>query len=232
MTEKISAAQYVRERLLALRDEEYQRFTAKLLPNIPPERVLGVRTPDLRALAKELHGTPAETEYLDALPHYYNEENILHAVLLGYEKDYSAAVARMNAFLPYVDNWAVCDVINPKAFGKAGGELISQVKEWIASGEDYTVRFAVSCLMKYFLDEKFRPEYLDLAVQIQSEEYYVNMMRAWYLATALAKQYGDTVPILENRRLDRWTHNKTIQKAVESFRVSDEHKAYLKTLRY
>ena len=232
MQENNTTARSVRERLLALRDEEYQKFVSKLLPNIPPERVLGVRTPDLRALAKELHRTGADTEYLDALPHFYNEENVLHAVLLGYEKDYSAAVVRMNAFLPYVDNWSVCDVINPKAFGKAGGELIAQVNAWIASGEDYTVRFAVSCLMKYFLDEKFKPEYLDLAVQIESEEYYVNMMRAWYLATALAKQYGDTVPILENRRLDRWTHNKTIQKAVESFRVSDEHKAYLKTLRY
>ena len=131
-----------------------------------------------------------------------------------------------------MDNWAVCDSISPKAFKKADGELMAEVRRWLSSGRDYTIRYALGCLMRYFLDDKFRPEYLDLAVDIESEEYYVNMMRAWYLATALAKQYDSTVPILANRRLDRWTHNKTIQKAVESFRVSGEHKEYLKTLRY
>lgn len=229
---KDPAAAEVQKRLFALRDEEYQAFTAKLIPNIPPERVIGVRSPAVKALAKELKNTPLAEEFMQILPHEYNEEYILHGLLLSEEKDFEKTVSLLDAFLPFVDNWAVCDSISPKAFKKADGELTTEIRRWLASGRDYTVRYALGCLMKYFLDDKFRPEYLDLAVNIESGEYYVNMMRAWYLATALAKQYDSTVPILEEKRLDRWTHNKTIQKAVESFRVSVEHKEYLKTLRY
>ena len=221
----------VTERLLAMRDPDYAAFTAKLVPTIPPERVLGVRFPQLRALARELYGTPEAEDFLLRLPHGLQEENHLHALLLERVRDFGQCLAEVERFLPYVDNWAVCDTLRPKAFARHRAELLPHVFRWLDSGELYTVRFALGMLMANYLDEAFEPRFLERAAALRSDEYYLNMMTAWYFATALAKQYDAALPFLEQGRLDTWTHNKTIQKARESFRVSDEHKAYLKTLR-
>ena len=221
----------VTERLLALRDPDYAAFAAKLVPTIPPERVLGVRIPQLRALARELYGTPEAEDFLTRLPHGLQEENHLHALLLERRKDFGQCLAEVERFLPYVDNWAVCDTLRPKAFARRRAELLPHVFRWLDSGETYTVRFGLGMLMANYLDDAFEPRFLDRAAEIRSDEYYVNMMIAWYFATALAKQYDAALPFLEQGRLERWTHNKTIQKAVESYRVSDEHKAALRLLR-
>ena len=221
----------IRETLFSLRDEKFAAFQAKLIPNIAPERIIGVRTPALRKLAKTLHGNGQAEEFLKALPHEFFEENNLHAFLLCGMKDFDACVQAVEAFLPYVDNWATCDQLRPGVFRKNKQALLPHIRRWIASERCYTRRFGIGMLMSHFLDEDFREEYLALVSDIRSEEYYVNMMIAWYFATALAKQYEAALPYLENRRLDPWVHNKAIQKAVESFRVSDEHKAYLRTLK-
>ena len=221
----------IRERLFALREPGYADFTAKLIPNVPWETILGVRTPALRALAKELRGTDEAAAFLDELPHAYFEENCLHAFLLEQIKDYDVCMAALERFLPYVDNWAVCDQMSPPVFKKHRAELPKRVKVWLSSGETYSVRFGIKMLMSHFLDQDFRPEYLEQVAIIDSEEYYVNMMRAWYFATALAKQWDSTLPLLRERRLDLWTHNRTIQKAVESCRISEERKELLRGLR-
>ena len=221
----------VTERLLALRDPDYAAFAAKLVPTIPPERVLGVRIPQLRALARELYGTPEAEDFLTRLPHGLQEENHLHALLLERRKDFGQCLAEVERFLPYVDNWAVCDTLRPKAFARRRAELLPHVFRWLDSGETYTVRFGLGMLMANYLDDAFEPRFLERAAELRSDEYYLNMMNAWYFATALAKQYDAALPFLEQGRLDRWTHNKTIQKACESYRVNAEHKAYLKTLR-
>ena len=221
----------IHERLLALRDEKNAAFLARLIPNLPPETVLGARTPELRSLARELRGTEEAARFLETLPHGYLEENQLHAFLIAEIRDYARCLREVERFLPFVDNWATCDGLRPKVFRKHRAELIEQVKRWIASGETYTVRFGLGMLMTHYLDADFRPEYLDWAASVRSEEYYVRMMVAWYFATALAKQYEAALPVIEQRRLDPWTHNKTIQKAAESFRVPEEHKTVLQTLR-
>ena len=224
------AAETVRGRLFALRDETNAAFMARLVPTLPPESVLGVRLPDCRALAKELCRMPDIGEFLADLPHRYLDENNLHALILNEEKDCAAAVAAIDAFLPYVDNWATCDALRPKAFKKHPSALPDECRRWMRSGATYTVRFGIEMLMTHYLDENFRPEYLEEVSIIKSKEYYVNMMIAWYFVTALAKQYEAAISYIEQRRLDQWTHNKTIRKAIESYRVPDEHKAYLRTL--
>ena len=224
------AAETVRERLFALRDETNAAFMARLVPTLPPESVLGVRMPDCRALAKELCRMPDIGEFLTDLPHRYLDENNLHALILNEEKDSAAAVAAIDAFLPYVDNWATCDALRPKAFKKHPSALPDECRRWMRSGATYTVRFGIEMLMTHYLDEDFRPEYLEQVSIIKSKEYYVNMMIAWYFATALAKQYEAAISYIEQRRLDQWTHNKTIRKAIESCRVPDVHKVYLRTL--
>ena len=224
------AAETVRERLFALRDETNAAFMARLVPTLPPESVLGVRMPDCRALAKELCRMPDIGEFLTDLPHRYLDENNLHALILNEEKDCAAAVAAIDAFLPYVDNWATCDALRPKAFKKHPSALPDECRRWMRSGATYTVRFGIEMLMTHYLDEDFRPEYLEEISIIKSKEYYVNMMIAWYFATALAKQYEATISYIEQRRLDQWTHNKTIRKAIESCRITEERKAYLRTL--
>ena len=224
------AAETVRERLFALRDETNAAFMARLVPTLPPESVLGVRMPDCRALAKELCRMPDIGEFLTDLPHRYLDENNLHALILNEEKDCAAAVAALDVFLPYVDNWATCDSLRPKAFKKHPPALPDECRRWMRSAEPYTVRFGIEMLMTHYLDKDFRPEYLEEVSIIKSKEYYVNMMIAWYFATALAKQYETAISYIEQRRLDVWTHNKTIRKAIESYRVPDEHKAYLRTL--
>lgn len=221
----------IRETLFSLREEEYAAFQAKLIPNVAPERVIGVRTPALRKLAKTLRGSGQAEEFLKALPHEFFEENNLHAFLLCEMKDFEACVQAVEDFLPYVDNWATCDQLRPGIFAKNKQALLPHIRRWIASERCYTRRFGIGMLMSHFLDEDFREEYLSLVSDIRSEEYYVNMMIAWYFATALAKQYEAALPYLETRRLAPWVHNKTIQKALESFRVSDGHKTYLKTLK-
>ena len=221
----------IRETLLSLQDGEFAAFQARLLPNIAPERIIGVRTPELRKLAKQLRGSGDGEAFLKALPHEFFEENNLHAFLLCETKDFERCVQAVEEFLPYVDNWATCDQLRPKAFARNKQALLPHICSWLDSDREYTRRFGIGMLMSHFLDEDFREEYLRWVSDIHSEEYYVNMMIAWYFATALAKQYEAALPFIENRRLDPWVHNKTIQKVLESFRVSDERKIYLKTLK-
>ena len=221
----------IQERILALQDLEYRDFQSKLIPNIPSERIIGVRTPALRALAKELHGREDVEGFLSALPHHYFEENQLHAFLISLERDYDKTVERLDTFLPYVDNWATCDQTSPKVFRKHRAELLAAIDRWLVSEHPYTVRFGVGMLMQHYLDEDFREEHLARVAALRSGEYYVNMMIAWYFATALTKRYNEALSYIEQRRLDPWTHNKAIQKAVESNRVPDTAKEYLRTLK-
>lgn len=223
--------QVLREKLFELEDHDYAEFQRKLIPNVKPETIIGVRTPALRNLAKEAAKMPGVEAFIKVLPHDYFEEYNLHGFLIERIKDYDRCIEELNAFLPYVDNWATCDLVSPKVFKKHLPELIGQIRIWMASDRPYTIRFGMEALMRHFLDDQFQPEYLELAAGIRSEEYYVNMMTAWFFATALAKQYEATIPYIEEQRLDEWTHNKAIQKAVESYRVSDDQKTYLRTLK-
>lgn len=224
---------YIQERLFGLQDLKYREFSGKLTPTVDIEAVIGVRTPELRKLAREIAKMPESREFLKILPHFYYEENNLHGFLIEQIKDYEECMEEVEVFLPYIDNWATCDLISPKVFKKHLPELLEKIKEWMVSEHTYTVRFGIEMLMRHYLEEDtFLEEYLEMVAAIRSEEYYVNMMIAWYFATALAKQYDATIPYMEQRRLDRWTHNKTIQKAVESYRVSDEQKVYLRSLRW
>ena len=217
--------------LFALRDPAYQAFQSKLIPTIDPQTVIGVRMPALRKLAREIAGTPVAGGFLQELPHRYYEENNLHGLLISAIPDYDGAVAALETFLPYVDNWATCDLLSPKAFRKHPPELRKQIRRWVEDAHTYTVRFGLGMLMSFYLDEDFRPEYLEIPAQVQSEEYYVNMMIAWYMATALAKQWDAAIPYIQERRLSEWVHRKSIQKAVESYRITPEQKEYLKGLR-
>ena len=220
----------IRQELFRRRDEGYRALQAKILPTVPAERIIGVRTPALRSYAKELTREGAAA-FLNDLPHAYFDEDQLHAFLLSEIKDFDRCVAAVDRFLPYVDNWATSDQLSPKCFKKHRQALLPYIERWIDSGETYPVRFGVGMLMQHYLDEAFDPRYLQTVADIRSEAYYVNMMRAWYFATALAKQYEAALPYLEQRRLDPWTHQRAIQKAVESYRVSAAQKQYLKTLR-
>ena len=210
--------------LLAHREEAYRQMQVRLIPNIASDTILGVRTPVLRNLAKELEDGE---RFLQNLPHRWFEENQIHSFLLEREKNFATAIARVEAFLPYVDNWATCDQLRPKCFGRHRQELLPYIRRWIASGEAYTVRFGIGMLMVHYLDDAFDPAYLELAAAVHSEEYYVRMMVAWYFATALAKQYDAALTYISGYRLDKWVHNKAIQKAVESHRVSPEQKSVL-----
>lgn len=221
----------VTQELFRMQDTEYKTFTEKLVPNIEPDRIIGVRMPALRKFAKDFAKTPQAADFMRELPHTYHEENLLHGCCIEAIRDFDRCVASLDAFLPYVDNWAVCDCMAPKALGIQPQALLRHVERWIAGGENYTVRFAIGQLMRWFLDERFDPRYLEMVAAVQSEEYYVNMMRAWYFATALAKQYDAVLSFLAENRLDAWTHNKTVQKAIESFRVPPEHKAALRALK-
>ena len=223
--------QQIQKQLFALQDKSYQAFQSKLMPTLPAEKVIGVRTPVLRKLAKQLVGTPQAEAFLRSLPHEYYEENNLHAFLLENIRDYDTALAETEKFLPYINNWATCDCFCPKVFAKRKTELLVPIRRWLDSGEVYTVRYGMEMLMRYYLDDAFRPEYLEWVADVRSTEYYINMMRAWYFATALAKQPDAALPWLTEKRLDVWTHNKTIQKAVESYRIPDEMKRLLRGLR-
>lgn len=220
------------QRLSELSDPTYRDFHAGLIPNISPETILGVRVPALRKLARELRGSAEAQEFMAALPHEYYDENCLHGLLINDIKDFGATVSALDAFLPYVDNWAVCDLISPRSFKSRPPELAAHVRRWLESSHSYTVRFGIGVLMSFYLDEGFEPAQLEAVAERCCEEYYVNMMVAWYFATALAKQPEAALPYIENRRLSRWTHNKAIQKSIESRRIPDETKTYLKALRW
>ena len=222
----------IEERLFALQDADYAAFQRPLIPSVKPESIIGVRTPALRSLAKELRGSPEAEAFLCVLPHVYFEENQLHAFLIALEKDFDTALAQTDAFLPCVDNWATCDQLTPKAFRKNRAALDGRIDRWIVSEHEYAVRFAIKMRMDHFLDDAFSPEILEQVAAVQREEYYIRMMQAWFFATALAKQYEAALPYLEQNRLETWVHNKTIQEAVESYRIAPEQKAYLKTLRH
>ncbi len=217
--------------LFELRDEEYAKFQAKLTPSVDPKLFIGVRVPDVRKLAKELKNDPGVEVFLQELPHKYYDENMLHGLLISEIKDFDIAIKETDRFLPYVDNWAVCDIMSPKVFKKHKTELIECIRKWAKSKKTYTIRFGIEMLMSHYLDDDFKAEYLDIPARIRSDEYYVNMMIAWFFATALTKQWDSAIQYIENVRLDKWTHNKTIQKAVESYRITDEQKSYLRTLK-
>lgn len=217
--------------LQALKEKECADFQAKLVPTIEPSTILGIRVPKLRALAKSYIRDQECQVFLDSLPHNYYDENMLHAILISEMKDYDKCINRLEAFLPYVDNWAVCDIMSPKLFKRYKEDLMTRIKVWVSSEETYTIRFGLGMLMTHFLDEDFRPEYLDMASSTRSDEYYVNMMIAWFFATALAKQWEVSLPYIEDKRLDDWIHKKAIQKARESLRISKEKKEYLKGLK-
>ena len=217
--------------LFRLQDKKYAAFQAKLIPTVAADRIIGVRTPALRSFARELSGDENTASFLTRLPHQYFEEDQLHAFVVSLEKDFDICIGEVEAFLPLIDNWATCDQLSPKAFKKEPEKLLPYIRTWLKSDRVYTVRFAIGMLMQHFLDERFDPQYADMVAAVRSEEYYVNMMIAWYFATALAKQYDRILPYLKEKKLDDWTHNKAIQKSVESYRIEAEQKTYLKTLK-
>ncbi len=217
--------------LFRLQDEKYAAMQRKIIPTVAPERVIGVRTPELRTLAKKLYKDNDISFFLESLPHPYFDEDQLHAFLLSQEKDFDKCIRQLEIFLPYIDNWATCDQLSPKIFRKAPEKLLPYISKWLVSDQVYTVRFAIGLLMQYFLDEHFETRFADMVASVRSEEYYINMMIAWYFATALAKQYSSILPYLKEHRLDTWTHNKTIQKSIESYRISAEQKAELRCLK-
>jgi 3-methyladenine DNA glycosylase AlkD len=213
------------------RDEAYRDFMSRLIPTVSPEKVLGVRTPVLKRMAKQLKNDEQGRRFLEELPHAYFEENQLHGFLISEIRDFETCICELEKFLPCMDNWATCDQTSPKVFKKHHKELVPYIEKWLQSPHTYTVRFAIGMLMQHFLDEDFKPEYLEMVSAVRSEEYYINMEIAWYMATALAKQWDAAIPYLENAGMEKWVHNRTIQKARESFRITDEQKAYLRTLK-
>ena len=221
----------IREELKLQQDTKYRDLQIRIIPTVKPETIIGVRTPELRKMAKQFSADEEIGTFLDDLPHAFFEENQLHAFIISGMKDYKECIQALNRFLPYVDNWATCDQMSPRVFRKHRTELPEEIKKWIGSAESYTIRFGIGMLMEHYLDEDFDMKYPEAVAAVRSKEYYVNMMIAWYFATALAKQYDAVLPYIENHRLDGGTHNKAIQKAVESFRITPEQKEYLKTLK-
>ena len=221
----------ITEELFLLGDKDYKEFHSKLIPNVSKDRIIGVRTPQLRQFAKKVAKTPDVKIFISTLPHRYYDEDNLHAFIIEGIKDFDESVEAVERFLPYVDNWATCDMLNPTAFSKNTDRLLPYIEKWIKSRHVYTVRYAIGLLMRFFLNGKFKDDYAQMAASLHSDEYYINMMIAWYFATALAKNYDEVLPYLTQRKLDKWIHNKTIQKAVESRRISEEQKKYLKTLK-
>ena len=221
----------IREQLFRQQDKEYAAMQIKILPTVKADRIIGVRTPALRAFGKELYRDENRDAFLADLPHAYFDEDQLHAFVISEEKDFDRCIRMVEAFLPYIDNWATCDQLSPKAFRKNPERLLPFIRKWIQAKEVYTVRFAIGMLMRYYLDDRFSLEYPEIVASVRSEEYYIRMMIAWYFATALAKQYDAVLPFLEKKTLEDWTHNKAIQKSLESYRITPEQKVYLKTLK-
>ena len=221
----------IQKKLFELQDKGYQAGSIKLNPTVDPNTIIGVRIPALRKLAKELKDTREATEFIGTLPHEYFEEYQLHSFIIGYIRDFDNGLREIERLLPYLNSWALTDSMRIKAFDREPERLLPHIDRWLRSALPYTVRYGILCLMNYFLDARFDPSYIEQVAAVQSKEYYVRMMQAWYFATALAKQYEATVPCIEKNKLEMWTHNKAIQKAIESYRVTDEHKAYLRTLK-
>lgn len=222
---------YVQARLFDLQDTEYKAFHSKLMPTVNPDKIIGVRVPELRKLSKELWKDSIGENFIKNLPHKYYEEYNIHAFFIEKIKDFDLALEETERLLPYIDNWATCDMFSPKVFAKKTDTIYEKSLEWIKSDKTYTVRYGIGMLMRYFLDERFTEEVLNIVADVKSDEYYVNMMIAWFFATALAKQYGSTIKYIENKKLDTWVHNKAIQKAIESNRISVDTKNYLRTLK-
>lgn len=216
-------------RLFELQDKKYRDFHSKIIPNIPYENIIGIRIPILRKFAKEYAKENTEV-FLHSLPHRYYEENNLHMMLITAIKDYDRCITEVENFLPYIDNWATCDFPAPACFKNNTDRLLTHIVKWIDSDEPYTIRYGIGMLMRLYLDDNFKDEYLKIVAQVKSEEYYVNMMIAWYMATALAKQWDSTIVYIEEKRLSEWVHKKTIRKAIESYRITDKQKEYLRTL--
>ena len=221
----------IQKHLFELQDMAYRDFHSRLMPDIDKETVIGIRVPMLRKYAKSIAGTELSEKFIKELPHRYYEENNLHMMLITGIKDYEKCLSEIERFLPYIDNWATCDFPAPKCFENHKEELLPVIKRWIASSETYTIRYGIGMLMRLYLDADFDPEYVKLVAEVKSDEYYVNMMIAWYMATALAKQWDAVIPYIEEHRMSDWVHRKTIQKAVESYRITDEQKKYLKGYR-
>lgn len=221
----------VLDKLFELQDKKYADFHGKLIPHIPREKIIGVRVPNMRKLAKEYSKSEESKVFLNDLPHKYYDENLLHGMLISEIKDYDKCINKLDKFLPYVDNWAVCDTISPKVFKRSREKLLGKIKIWISSKETYVCRFGILMLMKHFLDDYFTPEYLENVADIEFDEYYLKMMIAWFFATALSKHWNETIVYLERKKLDVWVHNKAIQKARESYRITTQQKEYLKSLK-
>ena len=219
------------DRLFELQNKKYADFHSKLIPHIPKEKIIGVRVPEMRKLAKKYFKSGEAKMFLNNLPHKYYDENLLHGMLISEIKDYDECINELEKFLPFIDNWAVCDTISPKAFKNNKEQLIEKIKVWVSSKKTYVCRFGILMLMKHFLDNDFKSEYLEIVANIKSDEYYVNMMIAWFFATALSKHWDETIIYLENKKLDTPVHNKTIQKAKESYRITARQKEYLKGLK-
>lgn len=220
------------EHLKKICDKDYAIFQVKLTPGLVIDNVLGVRNPDMRIYAKELFKDQKQVkEFMNELPHKYYDENMLHALLLEQIKNYDEVIIELDKFLPYVDNWAVCDTMKPKCFKKNLDKLLVKIDEWINSNHEYTIRFAIKLLMMFYLDSEFDSKYLGVVSRVSYDSYYVNMMIAWYYATALAKQWNDAIKVIESKCLRKWIQNKAIQKAIESYRITDEQKEYLRTLK-
>ena len=217
--------------LFSMADEKYRDFQSKLMPTVPKEKIIGIRTPLLRKFAKDFSKNPEAEVFIGNLPHEYYEENNLHAFLLEYINDFDGCAEEVTKFLPFVDNWATCDSMSPKIFGENKEKLCGYIEKWLSAKDAYSVRFGIKMLMEHFLGEDFSAEYPERVAKIKSEEYYIRMMQAWYFATALAKQYDEILPFIENKKLEKWTHNKAIQKAIESYRITEEQKKYLRTLK-
>ena len=223
--------QKVQQDLFTMQDLKYRDFHAKLMPTVDKDSVIGVRVPMLRAYAKKFGKTEEAKQFLEILPHQYYEENNLHGLLIDQMKDYELCIEELIRFLPYINNWATCDILSFKAVKGHLDSYIKNIYQWLESDYTYTIRFGINMLMRYYLEEEFKIEYPEKVAAIRSEEYYVNMVRAWYFATALAKKYDQVLPFLEEQKMDVWTHNKTIQKAIESYRITLEQKEYLRTLK-
>ncbi len=221
----------IQERLFALQDLKYREFHSKLMPAVNKDRIIGVRTPDLRKFSKEINKSDLKVDFLNSLPHKYYEEDNLHAFLIEQIKDFDECVFAIDKFLPYIDNWATCDMMTPKMLGEYPDELYLKIQEWIKSSHTYTVRFGVVTLMKFFMNERLDKRHLNLLLTIKSDEYYINMAIAWYIATALASNWNMVIPYIEEQKFDKLVHNKSIQKAIESYRITPEQKAYLKRLK-
>jgi len=222
----------IREQLFALADDKYKTFQSSLLPNIEKDRIIGVRTPHIKKLAKELVINNSYEEFISNLPHYYYEENNLHAFIIMHIKDFDTCISAVNSFLPYIDNWATCDSLRPKVFSSNHSALLDKTKKWLSSGHEYTVRYAIEMLMIHFLDKDFSVNFLELISLVNTDKYYVHMMVSWYFATALTKQWHIALPYITQKKLDKATHNKAIQKAIESRLIPLERKQFLKSLKY